>query len=79
MEELHKGVMAMTKSDIAKEMRQYLGGRGTIRAKELAVFLGEGNLTRVREKYLNGLEAIDGRIYLVTEVAERLKERCKMK
>lgn len=65
----------MIKTDIAKELRRYTG-KGTIRAKELAGFLGVKNISRVREKYLRGLEAIGGRAYLITDVAERLKADC---
>lgn len=65
----------MIRTDIAKELRRYTGA-GTIRAKELAGFLGEKNISRVRAKYLSGLEAIGGRAYLITDVAERLKENC---
>lgn len=65
----------MIRTDIAKELRRYTGA-GTIRAKELAGFLGEKNISRVKAKYLTGLEAIGGRAYLITDVAERLKEHC---
>lgn len=68
----------MIRTDIAKELRRYTGA-GTIRAKELAGFLGEKNVSRVKQKYLSGLEAIGGRAYLITEVAERLKEHCQTK
>ena len=68
----------MIKTDIAKELRRHTG-RGTIRAKELAEFLGVKNISRVKSRYLRGLEAIDGRAYLIPEVAERLKEACVMK
>ena len=68
----------MIRTDIAKELRRYTGA-GTIRAKELAGFLGEKNISRVKQKYLSGLEAIGGRAYLITDVAERLKEHCVMK
>lgn len=68
----------MIRTDIAKELRRYTGA-GTIRAKELAGFLGEKNISRVKRKYLIGLEAIGGRAYLITDVAERLKEHCVMK
>lgn len=68
----------MIRTDIAKELRRYTGA-GTIRAKELAGFLGEKNISRVKRKYLSGLEAIGGRAYLITDVAERLKEHCQMK
>lgn len=68
----------MIRSDIAKELRLYTG-RGTIKAKEVAGFLGDKNVTRVKDKYLRGLEAIGGTAYLIPEVAERLKEQCELK
>lgn len=68
----------MIRTDIAKELRRYTGA-GTIRANQLAGFLGVKNVSRVREKYLKGLEAIGGRAYLITDVAERLKADCQTK
>lgn len=68
----------MIRTDIAAELRRHTG-RGTIRASELASFLGDKNVSRVRNRYLRGLEAIDGKMYLVPEVADRLKEACVMK
>ena len=68
----------MTRTDIAKELRRYTG-RGTIRAKELAGFLGDSNIDRVKRKYLSELETIGGRAYLITDVAESLKQHCVMK
>lgn len=65
----------MIRTDIAKELRRYTG-KGTIKAKEVADFLGDSNISRVKRKYLTGLEAIGGRAYLITDVAERLKENC---
>ena len=60
---------------IADALRFATGGE-TIRAKDVAAFLGDKNVYRVKQKYLTGLEAIGGRVYLITEVAERLKEQC---
>lgn len=68
----------MIRTDIAKELRRYTG-KGTIRAAEVAAFLGDKNVSRVKQKYLSGLEAIGGRAYLIPEVAERLKEHCELK
>ena len=68
----------MIRSDIAKELRHYTG-KGTIRASEVAAFLGDKNISRVKRKYLIGLEAIGGKAYLIPEVAERLKEQCVLK
>ena len=67
----------MIRTDIAKEMRRYVG-RGTIKAGEVAAFIGDKNVSRVRKKYLTGLEAIGGTAYLITEVADRLKEACEV-
>lgn len=66
----------MTRTDIAQELRRYCG-RGLIRASEVSGFVGDSNVTRVKRKYLHDLEAIDGKMYLVTEVAERLKATCR--
>lgn len=68
----------MVRTDIAKELRRYTG-KGTIKATEVAAFLGDKNVSRVKRKYLAGLEAIGGRAYLIPEVAERLKEHCELK
>ena len=65
-------------STVADVLREYTG-KGTIRASEVAGFLGDSNVSRVKAKYLSGLEAIGGRAYLITDVAERLKEHCVMK
>ena len=67
----------MIRTDITKALRRYTG-RETITAKEVAEFLCEKNVYRVKQKYLTGLEAIGGRVYLITEVAERMKERCEL-
>lgn len=68
----------MIYTDIAKELRRFTG-KGTIRASEVASFLGDKNISRVKRKYLSGLEAIGGRAYLIPEVAERLKAQCVLK
>ena len=31
---------------------------------------------RAVDKYVSGLEAVDGKYYLITDVARRLKEKC---
>lgn len=68
----------MIRTDIAKELRRFTG-KGTIRASEVARFLGDKNISLVKRKYLIGLEAIGGSAYLIPEVAERLKEQCVLK
>lgn len=68
----------MTRTDIAKALRRYCG-RETIRLKEIAGFIGDSNKERVKRKYCAGLEAISGQMYLVDEVAARMKETCEIK
>jgi len=65
----------MIRADIANELRRYTG-RGTIRASELAAFLGDKNVSRIRTRYLKELESIDGKQYLIPDVAKSLKEKC---
>jgi len=66
----------MTRTEIAAELRRISGG-GLITAREVGVFIRDSNPSRVREKCLKGLEAYDGKYYLVTDVAARIKERSK--
>lgn len=66
----------MTRTEIAQELRRYCG-RGLIKASEVSGFIGDSNVTRVKRRYLYDLEAVNGKMYLVTEVAERLKEACR--
>ena len=61
----------MTRADIAKDLRRHTGA-GMITPQQLAAFLGVKAIWRVKEKYLKGLEHVGNR-YLITEVAERIK------
>ena len=60
----------MTKTELAKAMP-------LIRLARIADMVGDSNPQRVKQKYLLGLERINGR-YFVPEVAERLKEKAVM-
>lgn len=64
----------MTRTEIAADLRRHTGG-GMITAKQLAEWLGLKQSQRVADLYLRGLEHI-GQRYLITEVAQRLKESC---
>lgn len=66
----------MTKTELAKAMIQANGGP-FIKLARIADMVGDSNITRVRQKYLLGLERINGR-YFIPEVAERLKEKAVM-
>lgn len=65
----------MTRTQIAKDLRAYTGS-GMITPKQLADFLGVKAVWRVSERYLKGLEHV-GHRYLITEVAQRIKEDAK--
>lgn len=62
----------MTRGDIASDLRKFTGG-GTITCTELCRFLCVKDQYKAKKKYLQGLQAIGGTHYLITEVAERLK------
>lgn len=66
----------MTRTDIANELRRYTGA-GMITPKQLAAFIGVKSVWRVSEKYLSGLEHVGNR-YLITEVAERIKNETEV-
>ena len=61
----------MTKSEIAKSMKTYLG-TGFITRDQLREFMGYKSCTSI-DKYLSGLAQV-GKKYLVEDVAERLVE-----
>lgn len=68
----------MTRNDIASALRKATGGQAFITVSQLAQAMGRTNQTKVKQSYLQGLEAVDGKYYLVTEVAGVMKERCKL-
>lgn len=63
----------MTKTELAKAMTQANGGP-FIKLARIADMVGDSNPQRVKQKYLLGLERING-MYFIPEVAERLKEK----
>lgn len=62
----------MTVTDIKKELYVFTGKRPFITAAEVCVVVGDSNKSRVKKKYLEGLEKV-GKGYFIPEVAERLK------
>lgn len=67
----------MTKTDIRKALERATGSP-FIKATELAKFLKDSNPSRIRQKYLKDCECLPGRLYLCDEVAEKLKEQCRL-
>lgn len=68
----------MTRTDISAELRRVTEGQAFITVTQLARALGEKNTSRVKTKYLEGLESVNGKYYLITEVADALKRSCAM-
>lgn len=51
---------------------------GFITAAGVGRCIGESNSSRVKKNYLDGLNAINGKLYLITEVADRLLAKDSM-
>lgn len=67
----------MIKSDIAKRLRQSTG-QDFITATQLARAFGMSSGKLAKRKFLTDLEAVEGKYYLIDEVAEKIKERCEV-
>lgn len=68
----------MTRTDIAGALRAVTEGQAFITASQLARAMGRSDQRKVKDAYLKDLEAVDGKYYLIIEVAKALKERCAM-
>ena len=66
----------MTRNEIAKALSNVAEGAEFITAAQLTRALGRTNPKRIKAAYLKGLAAVDGKYYLIREVATVLKERC---
>ena len=62
----------MIRSEIASELRRVTDGQAFITSTQLARAFGCAKADKVKEKYLKNLEAIDGKYYLIKEVADVL-------
>lgn len=65
----------MNRTEIAAELRTLSKG-GLISAREVGIFVRDSNVSRVRNRYLQGLESCRGR-YMVSDVAKRLQKEFK--
>lgn len=68
----------MRKTDIMKALKGASGNRGFITARQLADALGRVDAYKVKREYLQNLESMDGRYYLVSDVADVLQKRTAM-
>ena len=67
----------MTRNDITAALRQVTGGQAFITCSQLARALGRADPQKVKREYLRDLEAVNGKYFLIREVSEVLKEKCK--
>ena len=63
----------MTVRDIERDMKQFVSGSSFITPGKLAQYLGQKNTTRVKEKYLSNVFALDGtKSYFIPDVAKSI-------
>ena len=67
----------MTQTEIRKALERFTGSP-FIKSSELAVYVKDKNISRVKQRYLTGLECLPGKLYLCSEVAGRIKESCRI-
>lgn len=62
----------MNKQEIVRKMEQVSKTQGFITASQFARFMGRTNVSKCKDKYLSGLERIDGKYYFIPDVAKVL-------
>ena len=67
----------MTRNDICAELARVTEGQAFITCSQLARALGIKHTENVKKEYLAGLEAVDGKRFLIREVADALKKKCR--
>lgn len=68
----------MTANSLVKALQDVTEGQAFITASQLARAFGRTDQAKVRKAYLSGLEAIDGKYYLVRDVAAVLQKRSRL-
>ena len=68
----------MYRNDIADALCKVTDGQAFITLAQLTKAMGRADPQRVKKAYLKDLEAIDGKYYLIREVAERMQQRCRI-
>lgn len=67
----------MTKQEIVRRFERETGGQAFITATQFTRLIGQKNSYRVKKEYLDGLDAVDGVMYFIPDVASRMMERIK--
>ena len=65
----------MIYSDVKESLKKQADGADFITVTQVGRCLGIKNREVVRNRYLNGLDKVDGRYYLISDVAHRIMER----
>ena len=65
-----KGRQSMKKTELINDLKQYTGG-GVITRKQLAGYMSKKDPHGV-DRYLFGLQRIDGKYYFIPDVADSL-------
>ena len=67
----------MTKQEIVRRFERETNGQAFITATQFTRLIGQKNSFRVKKEYLDGLDAVDGVMYFIPDVASRMMERIK--
>lgn len=68
----------MTRNDICAELSRVAEGQAFITCAQLSKALGIKHTEIVKKEYLAGLEAINGKYYMIREISDVLKKKCRM-
>ncbi len=66
----------MNKQELVKDLKNYAGSSFLTR-QNFAKYMGIKNPQNI-DKYLRGLERVDGKYYFIPDIAEALKARCEI-
>lgn len=70
--EIKKALIESIKKGENGKQKRWVCDPGTITKTQLACFVQQKNLNRVKEKYLKDLECFEGKYYLIDDVAQNL-------
>ena len=65
----------MTKQEVIRKLEQTSKTQGFITASQFAQFMGRTNISKCKDKYLSGLDRVDGKYYFIPDVAAVLMSR----
>lgn len=62
----------MNKQEVIRRFERETAGQAFLTATQLTKLLGCKDSYKVKKKYLDGLDVIDGKLYFIPDVAARL-------